>query len=105
MSFKIVINYKLKPVNILCTELYVNSHGRFSARNTSFLTFSGNKHDLFWETIWPALVYYCLPAIITEVVQLFKFLQLNTRVKTVYTCAFVQNAHAQNHVCTIAIVN
>ena len=46
-----------------------------------------------------------LPAIITEVVQLLKFLQLNTRVKTVYTCAFVQNAHAQNHVCTIAIVN
>ena len=98
MSFKIVINYKLKPVNILCTELYVNSHGRFSARNTSFLTFSGNKHDLFWETI-------LLPAIITEVVQLLKFLQLNTRVKTVYTCAFVQNAHAQNHVYTIAIVN
>ena len=59
MSFKIVINYKLKPVNILCTELYVNSHGRFSARNTSFLTFSGNKHDLFWETIWPALLNTC----------------------------------------------
>ena len=46
-----------------------------------------------------------LPTIITEVVQLLKFLQLNTRVKTVHTCAFVQNAHAQNHVYTIAIVN